>query len=191
LVIGSDFALGQNREGNATALRALGQEMNFNVTVIPPVVVNGEVVSSTAIRNALAEGDMKKVASLIGRSFSLQGRVITGASRGLKLNFPTANLDINSEQALPADGVYATWAYIDGEAYQSMANIGKRPTFGGNKRIIEVHILDYHRNLYERQLKIDIIDRIRGEKQFDTADELKKQITEDIKRGRAILNSRA
>jgi len=189
MVIGPDFALGQNREGEAIALQALGQEMNFNVTVVPPIVVNGEVVSSTAIRNALAEGDMKRIGNLIGRPFSLYGRVITGASRGLELGFPTANLDVNSEQALPADGVYAAQTYIDEEAYQSMTNIGKRPTFGNSKRIIEVHILDYHSNLYGRELRIDIIDRIRGEKQFDTADELKKQIAEDIKQGRAILNS--
>lgn len=189
MVIGPDFALGRNREGEAIALQALGQEMNFNVTMVPPIVVNGEVVSSTAIRNALAEGDMKGVGNLIGRPFSLHGRVITGASRGLELGFPTANLDVNSEQALPADGVYAARTYIDEEAYQSMTNIGKRPTFGNSKRIIEVHILDYHSNLYGRELRIDIIDRIRGEKQFDTANELKKQIAEDIKQGRAILNS--
>ena len=189
MVIGPDFALGRNREGEAIALQALGQEMNFNVTMVPPIVVNGEVVSSTAIRNALAEGDMKRVGNLIGRPFSLHGRVITGASRGLELGFPTANLDVNSEQALPADGVYAAWTYINEEAHQSMTNIGKRPTFGNSKRIIEVHILDYHSNLYGRELRIDIIDRIRGEKQFDTADELKKQIAEDIKQGRAMLNS--
>ena len=191
LVIGPDFALGQNREGDATTLRALGQDMNFNVTVVSPIVVNGEVVSSTTIRNALAKGNMKKVSNLIGLSFSLHGRVITGVGRGVELGFPTANLDVNSEQALPADGVYATWTYIDDKAYQSMTNIGRRPTFGDSKRIIEVHILDYYSNLYGCEIKIDIIDRIRGEKQFDTVDKLKKQITGDIKQGRAILNSLA
>lgn len=190
LVIGPDFALGQNREGNTNALGTLGRDMNFSVIVIPPVVINGEVVSSTAIRNALAEGDMKRVYNLIGRPFSLHGHVITGAGRGIELGFPTANLKIDPEQALPADGVYATWAYIDDKAYQSMTNIGKRPTFGGSKRIVEVYLLDYHSDLYGHELKIDIIERLRGEKQFDTAEELKKQITEDIKQGRAILNSR-
>ena len=191
LVIGPDFALGQNREGDATTLRALGQDMNFSVTVVSPIVVNGEVVSSTTIRNALAKGNMKKVSNLIGLSFSLHGRVSTGVGRGVELGFPTANLDVNSEQALPADGVYATWTYIDDKAYQSMTNIGRRPTFGDSKRIIEVHILDYYSNLYGCEIKIDIIDRIRGEKQFDTVDKLKKQITGDIKQGRAILNSLA
>lgn len=190
LVVGADFALGQNREGNTNTLRTLGQDMNFSVTVIPPVMINGEVVSSTAIRNALADGDMKRVLNLVGRPFSLTGRVTSGAGRGIELGFPTANLDIDPGQALPAEGVYATWSHIDGQAYQSMTNIGKQPTFGGSQRIVEVYILDYRSNLYGRELKIDIMERLRGEKQFDTAEELKKQIAEDVKQGRAILNSR-
>ncbi len=190
MVIGADFALGQNREGNADVLRSLGQDMGFSVTVIPPIMINGEVVSSTTIRNALADGDMKRVSNLIGRPFSLNGRVTTGAGRGVGLGFPTANLDIDPRQALPADGVYATWTDIDGQAYQSMTNIGQRPTFGGNQRVVEVYILDYHNNLYGRELKIDVLERLRGEKQFATPEELKKQITEDIKQGRAILSPR-
>ena len=191
LIIGPDFALGRNREGNADTLRKLGQDMSFRVTVIPPVRVNDEMVSSTAIRDALADGDMKKVASLIGRSFSLQGRVTTGAGRGSELGFPTTNLDIDPKQALPAEGVYATWAHIDDKAYQSMTNIGRRPTFGGNGRTVETYILNYQGNLYGRELKIDIVERLRGEKRFDTVEELKKQIAEDVKQGKAILDCQA
>ena len=190
MVIGPDFTLGRNREGSTNTLRALGRDMNFSVIVIPPIMVNGEVVSSTAIRKALADGDMKRVVNLIGRPFSVHGRVIIGSGRGIGLGFPTANLDIDSEQALPTEGVYATWTYIDDKAYQSMTNIGKRPTFGGSERTVEVYVLNYHSDLYGRELKIDIIDRLRGEKKFDTVDELKKQITEDVKQGRAILDSR-
>ncbi len=190
IVIGPDFALGRNKEGSTNSLHTLGQDMNFSVTVIPPIMVSGEVVSSTAIRKALADGDMKRVVNLIGYPFSLHGRVITGSGRGIGLSFPTANLDVDSEQALPAEGVYATWAYIDDKAYQSMTNIGKRPTFGGSERTVEVYVLNYHSDLYGRELKIDIIERLRGEKKFDTVEELKKQITEDVKQGRAILNSR-
>ena len=189
LVIGPDFALGRNREGNIDTLRKLGEDMNFTVTVIPPAMINGEVVSSTAIRKALADGDTKRAVCLIGRPFSLYGQVITGVGRGAKLGFPTANLAIDSKQALPADGVYATWAYIDGKAYLSMTNIGKRPTFGDNKRIVEVYVLDYLSNLYGRELKIDIIERLREEKRFDNAEELKRQIAEDIKQGKAILSA--
>ena len=190
LVIGPDFALGRNREGDANALRTLGRNMGFSVTVVPAVVINGEVVSSTAIRNALAEGDMEKVHCMMGRPFSLHGHVVLGEGRGKELGFPTANLEKNSEQALPADGVYVTRAYIDGKAYQSMTNIGQRPTFGGGERVVEVYIPDYHGDLYGRELKIDVVERLRREKQFDTAGELKKQLAEDIKQGRAILNSR-
>ncbi len=190
MVIGPDFALGRKREGNVDTLRALGQEMDFRVTVMSPIRTNGEVVSSTAIRNALADGDMKRVHNLLGRPFSLQGQVTTGEGRGVELGFPTANLDIDPKQALPAEGVYATWAYTDDEAYQSMTNIGKRPTFGGNDRTVEVYLLNYDKNLYGRELRIEITERIRDEKRFDSVDELKKQIAEDVERGKAILDSR-
>ena len=189
LVIGPDFALGHSREGDVNTLRTLGQEMDFSVTVVPPLVINSEVVSSTAIRNALAGGDMKRVDNLIGRPFGLHGRVIPGAGRGMELGFPTANLEIDSQQALPLDGVYATWAYIDDSAYQSMTNIGRRPTFDAGERTVEVYFLDYHGDLYDQELRIDIIERLRGEERFNTADELKKQVAEDVKQGRAILNS--
>ena len=190
IVIGPDFALGRNREGDANTLRTLGQDMNFSVTVVPPMVINDEVASSTAIRKALTDGDMKKVHQLIGRSFSLHGRVTTGAGRGVELGFHTTNLDIYPEQALPADGVYATWAYVDDTVYQSMTNIGKCPTFGYNERTVEVYILNYDSDLYGHELKIDIIERLRDEKQFNTTEELRKQIIEDVNQGRAILSSR-
>jgi riboflavin kinase/FMN adenylyltransferase len=152
-------------------------------------MINSEVVSSTAIRDALASGNMKKVLNLAGRPFSLSGCVTSGAGRGLELGFPTANLDIVPEQALPADGVYATWVYINGKVYQSMTNVGKHPTFDGDQRTVEVYVLDYHSDLYGRELKIDIMAQLRSEERFATVDELKKQITEDIKQGRAILDS--
>lgn len=189
LVIGYDFALGRDREGNSDTLRALGQHMSFTVTMMPPVIINGEVVSSTAIRNALANGDMKRVQKLSGYFFRLHGRVVTGAGRGLELGFPTANLAVNLGQALPADGVYVTWAYINDKAYPSMTNIGRCPTFGDSERGVEVYVLDYHGDLYEHEMKIDIIERFRDEKKFDSAEELKRQIAEDVKQGRAILDS--
>jgi len=189
LVIGPDFALGRNREGNTDALRHLGQEMGFSLTVVPPLKINGEVVSSTAVRKALTEGDMKRVQSLIGRPFSLHGRVVTGDKRGAELGFPTANLDTEAEQALPAEGVYTSRAYIDDQSYPSMTNIGRHPTFGGSQRLVEVYLLDYQGDLYGRELTVDIIDRLRGEIKFDTPEELKKQIAEDVKRGKAILKT--
>lgn len=189
LIIGPDFVLGRNREGDVNTLRQLGQEMNFSVTVVSPMIKNGEPVSSTVIRKAISDGDMKKVTGLAGRPFSLHGRVVAGTGRGAKLGFPTANLDISREQAIPPDGVYASWTVINGKIYQSMTNIGKCPTFGDFKRTVEVYIIGYNGSLYNQELKIDIIERLRDERKFDSVEALKKQIAEDIKQGRAILES--
>ena len=191
LVIGPDFALGRGREGDTNALRKLGQEMNFSVTVIMPVIIDGEVVSSTAIRKALSDGDIEKVHKMAGWSFSLHGRVVTGSGRGVGLGFPTANIGLNPEQALPVDGVYAGWAYIDGRTCQSVVNIGTCPTFNGSERAVEAYIVDYHGNLYGQDLKIDFVERLRDEKKFDSVEELKKQMAEDVREGKAILNSRS
>jgi riboflavin kinase/FMN adenylyltransferase len=190
LVVGPDFALGKDRQGNTSALRRLGQEMDFSVTVVPPMTVDGQVVSSTAIRKALAEGDMKQAQKLLGRPFSLQGRVVAGDKRGTALGFPTANLDIEPGQALPAGGVYACRAHVDGRSYPAMTNIGSRPTFGGGQQIIEVYLLDYKGGLYGRELAIDIIGRLRDEKKFDTPEQLKEQIAEDIIQGKDMLKTR-
>ena len=188
LVLGPDFTLGRNQEGNADTLRTLSNCINFSLTVVPQIKINGEVVSSTAIRSALANGDIKKANVMLDRYFSLGGYVITGTGRGTDLGFPTANLDIEPERALPADGIYATWAYIDNHRYQSVTNIGKRPTFGEGEQTVEVYILEFQGNLYRHEIKIDIIERLRREEKFNTTEELKKQIEEDIKRARAILN---
>ena len=163
--------------------------MGFSVTVVPALKVNGEAVSSTAIRKALARGDMKKVYNMAGRLFSLRGRVTTGAGRGVELGFPTANLKTEPGQAMPADGVYATRAYIDGKGCQSMTNIGTSPTFGDGERRAEVYILDYHGDLYGQELKLDIVERLRDEQKFDTIEALKKQMAEDVKHGKSILDS--
>lgn len=189
LVIGPDFALGRNREGDVDRLRTLGREMGFTVTVVPPVIVNGGIVSSTAIRDALAKGDMRKVRRLTGRFFSLHGRVVTGAGRGAKLGFPTANLDVEPQQALPADGIYVTCSYIDNKVYRSVTNIGTRPTFNGSDRTIEVYVIDFSGDLYGQDTTIDIIDRLRDEKRFDSIEALKAQMAEDVKAAVTILNS--
>jgi len=189
LVIGPDFVMGQNREGNFTALNELGKELNFSVTAVPPMIINGQVVSSTVIRAAIARGDMKRVQELMGRPFSLHGHVVKGAGLGTKLGFPTANLDTNSDQAIPSNGVYATLAHFNNHVHQSMTNIGKRPTFGGSQRLVEVYIPGFQGNLYGQEMKIDIIERLRNEKKFENAEELKKQMAEDVKQGKIVLDS--
>ena len=189
LVVGPDFALGRNREGNIAALRKLGEEMDFTVTVVPPLQVNDEIASSTAIRKALSKGDARKVRNLAGHPFSLHGKVVVGTGRGVGLGFPTANLEINQEQAIPADGVYASWVHIDGETYQSVTNIGTCPTFDGGERTVEVYIIDYNGDLYGRQLRVDFVERLRGEEKFAGVEELKKQIAADVRQGKSILNA--
>ncbi len=181
LVVGPDFALGRGREGNIEYLKKLGQEMGFSVTIVPPLVANGEVISSTAIRQALAAGDMEKASSLAGRPFSLHGTVVPGAGRGASLGFPTANLEISPTHALPADGVYASWAYVEGQKYRALTNIGTCPTFVSCPRTVEVYIIDYCGNLYGKELRVDFLKRMREERKFDTIEALKKQQIEDLK----------
>jgi riboflavin kinase/FMN adenylyltransferase len=188
LVIGADFALGQGRRGTPEALKNLGKEMGFNVTVVPPLRINGEVVSSTTIRQAMAAGDMEKVRTLTGRYFSLHGRVIHGEGRGEGLGFPTANLNISPGQSLPPDGVYAALAHANGHTYPSMSNIGRNPTFGDNERSVEAYLFDYGGDLYGHELKVDFVARLRDEKKFTSADDLKQQVAEDVKKGKAILD---
>jgi riboflavin kinase/FMN adenylyltransferase len=188
LVIGPDFALGQGRSGNVTALRRLGATMGFTVTVVPPLKIGGEVVSSTAIRQALAEGDMARVVRLTGRPYLVKGKVVAGTGTGRQIGFPTANLQIETGWAIPRDGVYATLTHINGDIHDSMTSIGVRPTFGGKNRTVETYILDYQG---DREVAVDIVDRLRGEKKFAGADALKRQIVRDIEKGKAILASQA
>jgi len=191
IVVGEDFALGKNREGNTENLKKLGKEMGFDVTVVPPLVINGEVVSSTTIRKALADADMKKVHNLLGRSYELTGKVVTGYGRGTGLGFPTANIEVGGDRALPPDGVYTGWAHLNGNAYQAMTNIGKNPTFGENRRTIEAFLIDYKGDLYDANLKLEIVARLREEKKFESVDELKKQVAADIKEGKKLLEANA
>lgn len=190
LIVGPDFALGRNREGDADKLWILGREMDFSVEVIPVVVMDGIVVSSSTIRQALAVGDMKKVEKMIGRFFSLGGLVVSGDRRGRSLGFPTANLDIEADQALPSDGVYATISHIDDNSLPSVTNIGVRPTFGGKKRLVETYILDFQDDLLGHKLIIDLVDKLREEERFDTVEELKVQMAKDVERARQILKAR-
>jgi riboflavin kinase/FMN adenylyltransferase len=190
LVVGPDFALGKNREGDASRLKILGEEMGFTFEVIPVVVIDGLLVSSSNIRQALAAGYMKKVEKMIGRLFRLIGKVVSGDRRGRTLGFPTANLDIKPEQALPADGVYATITHTDHDHLPSVTNIGVRPTFGGTKRLVETYIMDFTGDLLGDRLTIDLVDRLRDEERFDTVAELKARMVKDVEQARLILGKR-
>ena len=189
LVIGSDFALGKGREGDTGAIRHMGKEIGLSVTIVPPLKINDEVVSSTSLRQALAAGNIDKVQELTGRPYSLHGKVVEGAGRGEGLGFPTANMDVKSGQALPPDGVYVGLTRFNGKVYQSMTNIGRNPTFGDAERSVESYLVDYHGDLYGKEVYLDIVARLRDEKKFSSAEELKKQISQDIVQGKIILES--
>lgn len=188
LVIGPDFALGKNRQGNAEHLGTMGREMGFSVEVVPPLMIDGEVVSSSLIRQTLAQGNIPKANKLLGRAFSISSKVITGDQRGRTMGFPTANLEIKPDQAAPADGVYATIAYTNDEPLPSVTNIGVRPTFGGGKRLIETFIIDHKAELPGQKFRVEFIDKLRDEKRFNSAEELKAQIGKDVEKAKKILS---
>ncbi|MEA1959528.1 MAG: bifunctional riboflavin kinase/FAD synthetase [Chloroflexota bacterium] len=187
LVIGPDFALGKEREGNAEALRSLGDDLGFQVEVVPPLLYQGEIVSSTAIRGALARGEISKMNKFLGRRFTLNGQVEHGDSRGKTLGYPTANLIPVEDQALPADGVYAAYAVLDDASYNAVLNIGVRPTFRGEHRLIEVHLLNFDGDIYGQELKIELVDRLRDEMKFPGPDELKAQLIKDVDLAKVLL----
>ena len=188
LITGPNFAMGKGREGDTATLKKLGQEMGFTFSVVATFTQDKELISSTTIREALEQGEVKRVNKLLGRTFSLSARVTTGDERGRVLGYPTANLSFNSDRAIPARGVYVTKAFIDKRSYQAVANIGKRPTFGGKKLTIEVFLLDFDENLYDREIRIELIDSLRDEIKFASADELKEQIARDVALSKSILD---
>lgn len=188
LVIGPDFAMGSNRQGNVDALKKLGDEHGFTVDVVSPFFYRGEVISSSAIRQLLAQGNVEKAGRFLGRPFRFSGRVVSGDKRGKTLGFPTANLEPQPEFAVPSDGIYMTTTTITDKMLPSVTNIGIRPTFRGRKRLIETNILDYNGDLYGQMISIDFIDHIRDEQQFNSVEELKVQMRKDVEAVRAQLS---
>jgi riboflavin kinase / FMN adenylyltransferase len=187
IMVGSDFALGRGGEGNIDLLHTLGREMKFSVEVITPYTINGEVVSSTLIRQALIQGDMKRVEKLMGSHFYLRGKVITSDKRGRILGFPTANLDIKPQQALPGNGIYATITQVDGKRFPSATNIGIRPTFGEGTKMVETHLIQYKGDLYSKEIRIEFVQKLRNEQRFPSPEELRIQIEKDIQEVGVIL----
>lgn len=181
LYVGPDFALGRNREGSAGVLRKIGRDLDFRVETADLLAQDGEKVGSSAVRTALAAGDVEEVARLLGRPFSLEGPVVSGAHRGSGLGFPTANIAIGLDRALPAYGVYVTRAYVRENAFQSCTNIGVRPTFDAEPRpTVEAFILDFDDDIYGQDVRLDLLHRLRDELKFDSVDDLITQMHKDI-----------
>jgi riboflavin kinase/FMN adenylyltransferase len=189
VVVGYNVNFGRARAGSADTLATLGARLGFGVDQVGPVRVGDEAVSSSGIRRAIGAGDVALAERLLGRPLRLRGRVVTGERRGRTLGFPTANLHVRPGVLLPADGVYAVHARVDGAALPAVLNVGIRPTFGELRRTIEAHVLDWSGDLYGRWLELDFVARLRGEQRFDGPATLVAQIGADVAAARALLGA--
>ena len=187
LVGGPDFALGRAREGDVERLRSLSPEMGFSLLVIDLLKNNGQPVRSTVVRQAIAEGKVSRLRSLLGRRFTLDGRIGRGAGRGRELGFPTANLETAPDRAMPADGIYAAWALVGGRRHMAATSIGTRPTFEETDRTVEAFLLDFDGDLYGHDLRLEFVRRLRDEIGYDSVDALREQIAKDVDETRTTL----
>jgi riboflavin kinase/FMN adenylyltransferase len=181
------FGLGQGRGGGVFLLRELSKEYDFDVVVVDEVIVNGEIVSSSDIRKRIAEGRVDEAARFLGRPYFIDGEVVPGEKRGIRLSFPTANLK-TGDVLLPADGVYLTFTTYKGKRLISLTNIGAPATFGVSERRIEVHLIDFKGGLYGEKIRVHFLDRLREVKKFASEDKLRKQIEDDVSRAKDYIS---
>ncbi|MGH2405451.1 MAG: bifunctional riboflavin kinase/FAD synthetase [bacterium] len=190
LVVSSTHAFGHNRQGHVAMLRDWAASRGIDVNVVPPVSEGGAVISSTAVRGRLRDGDVSTAARWLGRWYTVRGVVVAGAGRGRQLGVPTANLGVAPEKLLPARGVYAAYATIDQATYPAAVNIGVRPTFGGNGLAVEAHLIDAQIDLYDRALELAFVERLRPERRFADAAALRAQVAADLVSAREALAQR-
>jgi riboflavin kinase/FMN adenylyltransferase len=186
LVIGYDYAFGRNREGDAAFLAQAAKRHGFTLEVLEPLRAGAEVYSSTRIRQTLQRGDVSGVVGVLGRHFTLDGKVVGGDGRGRQLGFPTANL-VTAKELLPCEGVYAVRVRHGRRLYDGVANLGRRPTFAGAKPSLEIHLLDFAGDLYGARLRIYFVERLRDEQPFPSVAALQAAIHDDIARARTLL----
>ena len=186
IFVGHNFAFGYKRSGNVALLEALGREYGYSVHVIPPVAVRGSRVSSTGIRELIRSGRISQANRLLGRYYSLQGRVVSGHGLGRTVLFPTLNLDAQNE-ILPGNGVYATLALFEGRSHAAVTNVGTRPTVSGTSLSVETHLLEHTPEAPPSNLELQFLHRLRDEQKFPSVDELKKQIANDIQRAKRFF----
>ena len=189
LLMGPDSAVGHNRQGDINFLRQLGPQLGFWVEEVQPLVLDGSPVQSRRIREAIDWGDVAAGTRLLGRNFSITGKVVLGDRRGRDLGFPTANLEIASEAIIPGDGIYATWAIIDGVRHPSATSIGVRPTFGPGERLVEAYVMDFDADLYGTHLGVEFVRKLRDQENFSTVEALVDQINRDVADSRLALAS--
>jgi len=188
LVLGFDSKFGRDREGNAETLAPLLRKAGVGLTVVPALRIGGRAVSSSAIREAVSLGELDRAAVMLGRPVSLLGTVVHGDARGREIGFPTANLDLHHELR-PPGGVYAALVLVRGELRPGVVNIGKRPTFGGERTLVEVHLPGFQGSLYGEDLEVFFLGRLRGEEAFPDAEALAARIREDIAAARSLTDA--
>ena len=188
LVLGPDSALGKDRQGDLAFMQKQGEELGFWVRSVEPLDIEGRPVKSRRIRDAVANGNLVVCPELLGRNHLLSGTVVVGDQRGRTLGFPTANLDVDPQLLLPGDGIYATWAIIDGKRHQAATSIGVRPTFDLTQRLVEVFVLDFSEDLYGKTVGVEFITKVRDQEKFDGLDALIKQINQDVDDCRQVLD---
>ena len=191
LWVGTDFALGFQREGDVSFLKAQGMRHGFEVIAVELLTnhIGGDLIRSSTIRDSVRRGDMLAATSMLGRAYTLAGKVVKGEQRGRAIGIPTANIAAWLEQIVPANGVYAAWAALDGESFMAATNIGLRPTFAGRALTIEAHLLDFNRDIYGADLELSFLHRLRPERKFDSPADLIEQIRVDIADARRHLSS--
>jgi riboflavin kinase/FMN adenylyltransferase len=189
LWVGEGFAMGRERTGDVPSLMAIGRDLGFAVGAVSEVRNSTTRVSASLVRERLDAGDVTGAQALLGRSFALRGTVVEGDKRGRTIGFPTANMQIDPLQIVPADGVYACRAFLaDGSAYlPAVTNIGVRPTFDGLRRTVEAHLLDWSGDLYGQVVRLTFEQRLRGEQKFASIDDLVAQIRRDADAARTLL----
>lgn len=186
LSAGEDWKFGKQRAGTVELLKELGADRDVEVSEISSVMLDGERVSSTRLRQALRDGNLQAAAAMLGRPYAVMGPVERGEQLGRTLGFPTANIAVGDEQ-LPPDGVYTVMARVRGEEHAGVANLGVRPTMGGARRLLEVHLLDFEGELYDIEVEVIFGKRLREEKEFGGVDELKAQISKDVGEARFLF----
>ena len=187
ICVGHEWSFGKDRRGNLDLLKRLGEHFDFNVVGLPPVMVHGAVVSSTAIRQAVEAGSLAKAAEMLGRDYTILGAVTRGNQLGKKIGFPTANLSAHSEQ-FPPNGVYLAEAWFEGVLYHGVVNLGYRPTVSGGKsqRLLEIHLLDFERDIYGEDLEVRFVRYLRPERKFESVEALARQINADVRQAREL-----
>jgi riboflavin kinase/FMN adenylyltransferase len=187
VVVGENYCFGRDRHGDLSYLKELGSQCGLTVITAPPCMIDGELVSSTKIREAIMQGEIGRASRFLGRPCAIVGRVVHGKARGRGLGFPTANL-VSEVELYPKQGVYAVWIEYRSERFPGVVNIGYNPTFGDTGLTVEAHILDFDRDLYGQELKVIFVEYLRGEKSCADLEELRHLIAADVEKARHILS---